>query len=55
MDHSNSSKTLEDNDGTINGLEREKLEGWRSNNSLGKKANVSKVSSKILITTSLEH
>jgi hypothetical protein len=55
MDHSNSSKTLEDNDGTIDGLVIEKLEGWRSNNSIGKKTNVSKVSFKIIITTSLEH
>jgi hypothetical protein len=55
VDHNNSSKTLEDNDGTMDGLVREKLEGWRSNNSLSKKTNVIKVSFKILITISLEH
>ncbi len=54
MDHNNSSKPLEDNDGIIDGLIREKLEGWRSNNSLGKETNVSKVFFKILITTSLQ-
>jgi hypothetical protein len=44
MDHNNSSKTLEDNDGTIDVLVIEKLEGWRINNSIGKKIDVSRVS-----------
>jgi hypothetical protein len=47
MDHNNSSNTLANNVGVINGVAKEKLESWTLCISQGKKFDLGKVSLKV--------